>query len=240
MYKGHSFSLILPAFNEEKSIFNVINSFDKLNIFDEIIVVDNNSTDSTPEIVKSTNAKYILEKVQGYGAAIIRGLDAANTDYVILCETDSTFDAEDTFRFIDLIDKYDCVFGTRTDKNYIYEGAKMQHYLRYGNILMAKFLSFLFGGPKISDVGCTYKLLSRNSYKKIINQLITKGSELQPELMIRLINNEFNIIEIPVKYFARKGYSKITYNFNSSFKVALKMFILIVNLRIERFYNEKN
>ena len=47
MYKGHSFSLILPAFNEEKSIFNVINSFDKLNIFDEIIVVDNNSTDST-------------------------------------------------------------------------------------------------------------------------------------------------------------------------------------------------
>ena len=177
MYKGHSFSLILPAFNEEKSIFNVINSFDKLNIFDEIIVVDNNSTDSTPEIVKSTNAKYILEKVQGYGAAIIRGLDAANTDYVILCETDSTFDAEDTFRFIDLIDKYDCVFGTRTDKNYIYEGAKMQHYLRYGNILMAKFLSFLFGGPKISDVGCTYKLLSRNSYKKIINQLIKKELE---------------------------------------------------------------
>ena len=62
----------MPAFNEEESIFNVINSFDKLNIFDEIIVVDNNSTDSTPEIVKSTNAKYILEKVQGYGAAIIR------------------------------------------------------------------------------------------------------------------------------------------------------------------------
>ena len=61
MYKGHSFSLILPAFNEEESIFNVINSFDKLNIFDEIIVVDNNSTDSTPEIIKSTNAKYILE-----------------------------------------------------------------------------------------------------------------------------------------------------------------------------------
>ena len=96
---------------KKKVFFNVINSFDKLNIFDEIIVVDNNSTDSTPEIVKSTNAKYILEKVQGYGAAIIRGLDAANTDYVILCETDSTFDAEDTFRFIDLIDKYDCVFG---------------------------------------------------------------------------------------------------------------------------------
>ena len=55
MYKGHSFSLILPAFNEEKSIFNVINSFDKLNIFDEIIVVDNNSG-LYAEIVKSTNA----------------------------------------------------------------------------------------------------------------------------------------------------------------------------------------
>ena len=145
--------------------------------------------------------------MQGYGAAIIRGLDTANTDYIIFCETDSTFDAEDTFRFIDLIDKYDCVFGTRTDKNYIYEGAKMQHYLIYENILISKFLSFLFGGPKISDVGCTYKLLSRNSYKKIINQLITKGSKFL-QLMIRLINNEFNIVEIPVKYFARKGYSK--------------------------------
>ena len=65
--------------------------------------------------------------------------------------------------------------------------------------------------------------------------MVTSGSELQPELMIRLILKKVRIIEIPVKYFARKGYSKITYNFNSSFKVAIKMIILILKLRFKNF-----
>ena len=144
MYKNSTFSLILPAFNEEANIFNVIREFEKLNIFDEIIVVDNNSTDTTAELIKSTSAKYVLEKKQGYGAAVLKGLNLATSDYLITCESDSTFSADDVFRFIGLVEKYDCVFGSRTQPNYIYKGAKMQSYLRYGNILVAKFLSILF------------------------------------------------------------------------------------------------
>ena len=57
------------------------------------------------------------------------------------------------------------------------------------------------------------------------------GSELQPEIMIHLIKNKNKIIEIPVHYLERKGKSKITYNFNSSLAVAIRMVILIITLR---------
>ena len=68
MYKNKSFSLVLPAYNEETHIKKNIESFLETKIFDEIIVVDNNSTDLTKIEIEKTDAKYLCEKIQGYGA----------------------------------------------------------------------------------------------------------------------------------------------------------------------------
>ena len=94
----------------------------------------------------------------------------------------------------------------------------------------------MFLGPTLSDVGCTYKVISRNSYKKIQNNLTVIGSEFQPELMINLILKKVKILEIPVNYLEREGKSKITYNFTSSSGVALKMLLLMFKLRLKNLF----
>ena len=140
MFKNISFSLILPAYNEEAHIRKNIESFLETKIFDEIIVVDNNSTDRTKIEIEKTSAKYLREKIQGYGAALRKGMEASKGDYIVLCEPDSTFSAEDIHKFLAYIDDFECIFGTRTAKSLIHKSAKMQFSLRMGNIIFAKIL----------------------------------------------------------------------------------------------------
>ena len=222
MYKNKTISLVLPAFNEQINIKQSIEEFLGTGVFDEIIVIDNNSSDNTAVEIKKTSATYIIEKNQGYGAAIRTGLKNCTGDYIVMCEPDGTFKANDIHKFLSYAEQFDCVFGTRTAKSTIGKDAKMQFYLRVGNILVAKFLEYLFFGPTLSDVGCTFKLISKNSYKQMENQLTVIGSELQPEIMVHAIKNGNSIIEIPVNYLARKGYSKITYNFSSALSSSSK------------------
>lgn len=236
MYKNKTFSLVLPAYNEGLHIKKNINSFYKTDVFDEIIVVDNNSSDNTAEEIMKTSATYLQEKEQGYGAALRKGMENTKFDYIVLCEPDSTFYPNDIFKFLSYIDDFDCIFGTRTTKALIKDGAKMQFYLRIGNILVAKLLEYIFFGPTLSDVGCTYKVISRDSYNKIKDDLKVIGSEFQPELMIKLILKKVRILEIPVNYLEREGKSKITYNFMSSLKLAFKMVYLIFLLRIKKLF----
>ena len=236
MFKNKTFSLVLPAYNEETHIKKNIEAFFKTNVFDEIIVVDNNSTDNTKNEIQKTSAKYFKETTQGYGAALRKGMEESTCDYIVLCEPDSTFNSNDIFKFLSYIDDFECIFGTRTTKSLIQKGAKMQFYLRVGNIVVAKILEYLYFGPTLSDIGCTYKMISRSSYEKIKNNLRVAGSEFQPELMIQLILNKVRILEIPVNYLEREGKSKITYNFISSFQLAIKMLLLIFRLRIKNIF----
>ena len=198
MFKGKSFSLVLPAYNEGLNIKKNIEAFIAINLFDEVIVVDNNSSDDTANEIKKTSCKYVEEKTQGYGAAIRKGMAVSTGDYIVLCEPDGTFSANDMDKFLAYLNDFDCVFGTRTSKPLIQKGAKMQFHLRYGNILVAKVLEYLYFGPSLTDVGCTYKVISRNSYEKIKNELKVIGSEFQPELMIRILLTNIKVIEIPV------------------------------------------
>lgn len=225
------FSIVLPTYNEEENIKNFINNLEKIDIKKEIIAVDNNSSDNTAREIKKTSAKYIFEKKQGYGHSIKAGLNNAKGDILITCEPDGTFDAEDIYKFLPYLDKFDCVFGTRTSKSLIAKKAKMGIFLRYGNIFVAKLLEYLFFGPSLTDVGCTFKAISKASYNRIKDELIINDSSFQPELMICLIKNKLAIVEIPVSYNARIGYSKITYDFISSFKLGMKMIFLIFKIR---------
>ena len=228
--------LILPAYNEESSIRKCIEDFNSLNLFKEIIAVDNSSTDNTAEEIKKTSARYILETEQGYGSALIRGMKESSADIIITCEPDLTFSHLDTYKFLVYLEDFDCVFGTRTSKSMIGVGSKMYSYLRYGNIIVAKLLGYLFFGPSLTDVGCSYKAFKSKSLKNVIHKLTVKGSHFQPELMIRLIESKNKIVEIPVYYLRRSGYSKITYSFYSSLRVALNMIKIILFLYLKKFF----
>lgn len=238
MYKNKTISVIFPAYNEEENIKSAIEEFFNTKVVDEIIVVDNNSTDNTAKEIKKTKAGYVLEKKQGYGFALQRGLKEAKGDLVFMCEPDGTFIAKDILKMLTYADEFDVVFGTRTSKSLIWDGAKMDWFLRVGNVFIAKLLEYVHNGPCLTDVGCTFKMIKRQALQKISNKFRVGGSSFSPEFMILCIKNKFKCVEIPVNYKGRIGQSKITSDSWKALKLGLRMIWLICKYRTsKRFIN---
>ncbi len=86
MYKNKKVSLIFPSFNQENAIFKAIQEFQSTNLIDEVIAVDNNSTDKTSELIKKTDAKYVLETVQAYGSTISKSLRVATGEPLVITD----------------------------------------------------------------------------------------------------------------------------------------------------------
>src|SRR5579871_4546389 len=89
MYKGQSITVIIPCLNEEQGIEKVPHAMP--DFVDEVIVVDNNSTDRTPEVAASLGAKVIREEVRGYGRAYKRGFAAATSDLIVTLDGDHSY-----------------------------------------------------------------------------------------------------------------------------------------------------
>ena len=115
MYNNKTVSIVLPAFNEEKTISKFIRDIKRLNFFDQIIIIDNNSKDKTKQEIKKNNVPYYFEKKQGFGAALKKGLNKVKSDLIIICEPDGSFKSKDSIKLLKLSDKYDSVFTTRTN-----------------------------------------------------------------------------------------------------------------------------
>ena len=228
MYKKSTISVVFPAYNEEKGIKAAIDDFFSTGVVDEIVVVDNNSKDRTAEIVRKTKARLVVEKKQGYGNALRRGLSEAKGDLIFTAEPDGTFAGSDILKFLPYVDECDAVFGTRTSKTLIWENAKMSPFLRFGNVFIAKLLEYLHNGPCLTDVGCTLKVIHKSALKRIEGKFTVGKSEFSPEFMILCIKSKMRVLEIPVNYKQRVGESKITNNFWNSFKLGLRMIWLII------------
>ena len=105
----------------------------------------------------------------------------------------------------------------------------MPHWVRIGNIFCAKLIQVLFSGPSLSDVGCTFKALTKESRDAIISECRVTASHFSPELMIRLLSKKYRVIEIPVNYKGRIGDSKITGgNVSRTIALGLRMIIFIL------------
>ena len=104
-------SLVVPVYNEEENLENFLNEVKKIQVFDEILVVDNNSTDKSKEIIQNSNVTYLFEKIQGYGAALYTGLKNCKNDLICLIEPDGSFDPKEIENFIPYLNDYDCVLA---------------------------------------------------------------------------------------------------------------------------------
>jgi glycosyltransferase involved in cell wall biosynthesis len=231
MWNKKKVSVVFPAYNEERSIRNAVKEFFSTKVVDEIIVVDNNSTDSTGIEVEKTKARLILEKKQGYGNALQRGLKEASGYYIITAEPDGTFVARDILKLLEYAQDFDVVFGTRTSKECIWSGANMNWFLRLGNVFIAKLVEYMFNGPSLTDVGCTLKLIKRPQLNMIIGQFTKGGSNFSPEFMILCIKNRVKSVEIPTNYRKRIGESKITGNPVRAFILGCSMIWLVIEYK---------
>jgi glycosyltransferase involved in cell wall biosynthesis len=231
-HNGKRISVVIPAFNEEQNISNVVKDFSKPYV-DEVIVIDNNSNDRTGELAKKSGAKVVKEIRQGYGFAIRKGLKEARNDLIIVTEADRTFQGKDMMKLLSYIDGADMILGTRTCMELVGKDANMGFFLRWGNIFIAKILEFFYGNVRLTDVGCTFRVIKRKSLKKIINKFKVGGSYFSPEMILEALKSGLKVVEIPVNYRKRVGVGKITSAGKwKSFKVGLGMLWLIISRKI--------
>ena len=128
--------------------------------------------------------------------------------------------------------RIEVVFGTITSRALIWSGANMSFAIRLVNWAVAKFLEYLFNGPSLTDVGCTYKVMHKLAYEKIRHSFTVPGSWFSPEFMIRVLQNKISCVEVPVHYCPRKGESKITGKTSKAIKLGIKMIFFIIEQRI--------
>lgn len=235
MWNGKSVSVVLPAFNEEAHVRQAVEEFFASGVVDEVVVVDNNSTDGTAAEAGKTRARVVRESRQGYGAALTRGLREASGEWVVLSEPDGTFAANDVLKLLAYCQEFDLVLGTRTTKEMIWRGANMRWHLRTANAGVAKFMELLHNTPSLSDCGCTMRLIRKDSLRKILPHLTVQGSHFLPEMVILARKFNLRMVEIPVNYRPRKGTSKITGSLPKAASTALRMIGLIVRYRFKHF-----
>jgi glycosyltransferase involved in cell wall biosynthesis len=231
VYGTQTVSIVLPAYNEEKSIRSAVDDFFSTGIVDEVVVVDNNSRDGTAAEVRRTRARLVAEAAQGYGHALRRGLREATGDLVIMAEPDGTFIGRDVVKLLAYAEDFDMVCGTRTTRELIWAQANMGWFLRLGNWTVAKMIQILYDGPSLSDCGCTLRLVRREALGRIQGDLTVGGSHFLPQMVIAGLKRGLRVIEVPVNYRGRVGDSKITGTLRGTLRTGLRMIALIVGSR---------
>ena len=232
MYGSKTVSVVLPAYNEAPYIRRAIEDFFSLDVVDEVLVVDNNSKDRTADEARLTRATLVHEGRQGYGYALRRGLRDATGDLIIMAEPDGTFMARDVLKLLAYSEDFEMVCGTRTTRELIWDQANMGWFLRLGNLVVAKILQMLYGGPSLSDCGCTLRLTHREALARIQDDMTVGGSHFLPEMVILGLKKGIRVIEVPVNYRGRVGESKITGTLGGTLGTGFRMIGIILKHRL--------
>jgi len=232
MWNGRTLAVVLPTYNEAESIAECIRGFEALGIVDDIVVVDNNAHPDTRGEVEGTSARLVVETVQGYGSAIQRGVaETLDADMVCICEPDGTFDPDDILKLLPFTADVDVVFGSRTVRIFILSGANMGLFLKWGNWAVAILTELLFNTVYLSDVGCTYRVLTRDAIDQLRPEFRTTGSAFGYEMMLLTVEQRLPMVQVPVKYQPRVGESSVTGDKLKAFWLGLDMIKMCVRRR---------
>lgn len=201
--------VIIPAYNEESSIAHVINDIPKS--VSEVIVVSNNSNDSTEAVAKNAGATVLSEKRKGYGYACLKGMEYiasqdTTTNIVVFLDGDFSDYPEELTKIVTPIieDNYDFVVGARVAETR--EKGSMTMPQIFGNWL-ATSLMRLFFKSTFTDLGpfraIKYeKLLALNMEDKTYGWTV--------EMQLKALKRKYKYLEVPVKYRNRIGVSKVS------------------------------
>jgi dolichol-phosphate mannosyltransferase len=211
-------SIIIPVFNEEKTIGKVLKRVAEVNLDNvrkEIVIVDDGSTDTTASIISdlrtsSSNFKFIKHpKNKGKGAAVITGIKNSTGDYVIIQDADLEYNPEQITSLLQPITekKAGVVYGTRLNrlpnfKKDEREPLFLLHYL--GNRFLSLMTSMLYG-QWITDMETCYKLFPKDALSGM--KLKARGFEFEPEITAKLLKNGYKIKEVPISTNPR-GYGQ--------------------------------
>lgn len=198
MNQNVELSIVMPCLNEAETLATCINkakSFLKENkIFGEVLIADNGSTDGSQEIAENLGARVVDVEEKGYGSALKGGINAAQGKYVIMGDSDDSYDFYNLTPFVEKLRAgHDLVMGNRF-KGGIEKGAMPFLHRYLGNPVLS-FIGRLFFNIPVGDFHCGLRGFSKAAYKKM--ELNTSGMEFASEMVVKASLKEMDIAEVP-------------------------------------------
>jgi glycosyltransferase involved in cell wall biosynthesis len=201
--------VIIPAYNEEASIAKVIREIP--NSVDEIIVVNNNSSDLTAEIAKKAGATVLYESRKGYGYACLKGIDYLENqdikpDIVVFLDGDYSDYPEELTKLVEPIIENDIDFVIGARVKHLRETNAMTPQQLFGNWLATTLMKLMFNA-RFTDLG-PFRAIK---YQKLIGLgMVDKTYGWTVEMQLKSIKQNLTYIEVPLKYKKRIGTSKVS------------------------------
>ena len=156
----------------------------------------------------------------------------AQGEYVVLAEPDGTFMGKDVLKLLTYADDFDLVLGTRTTRELIWRGANMGWQLRWGNWVVAKFMQVLFGGPSLSDCGCTLRLIRRPAVQRLLPRLTVGGSHFLPEMVCLALLHRAAADRGARELSPSRGRVQDHGSMQTALRVGARMLVIIVRYRV--------
>ncbi len=215
-------SVVIPAFNEEQAIGEVIGAVPKDRVHD-IVVVDNGSTDETAKKAALAGARVVFEPRPGYGSACLAGAKAtADADVLVFLDGDRSDDP----RQLDIVagpvldNRADLVIGSRIEG--VLEKGAMPLHGRLGNRLIVSILRLLYGA-NITDIGSFRAIKSQTLFDLRMEQM-TYGWPV--EMVVKAARKGLRIQSVPINYHRRIGKSKVTGTIRGTILATYYMFLV--------------
>ena len=201
------FTIIVPVFNEEETLLNVLKQLDILkfkNYKKEIIIVDDGSTDNTKKILQENYNFYdkLLTNSlnQGKGSAVKLGLENSNGDYIVFHDADLEYDTLDLLKFENVFSKFnaDAIIGSR----FSFDKYTRSHSIlnKIANFLLT-FVFNIFYNTTFTDIYSCYFAFKKDLLDP--STLKTNGFEQHAELIIKVIKKGSKFYEVPINYNGR-------------------------------------
>ncbi len=211
-------SILIPAYNEEKTIAKVLKAVDTLDLQDvkkEIIVIDDGSSDKTHSIISKFIAKSSDYKIvnhqnnRGKGAAIRSGVAHAKGTYIVIQDADLEYHPEDLKSLLIKIPKGKkvVIYGTRLKRlpNFMRDERTLRFFIHYiGNKGLSLLTSVLYG-QWVTDMETGYKMFPRELFLNL--SIKAKGFEFEPEITAKILKKGYKIVEVPISTNPR-GYQE--------------------------------
>jgi len=214
-------SVIVPVYNEAKTIREILKKIDSVPLDKEIIVVDNHSSDGTDKILRDCRLDHLTVIYHatnlGKGASVRTGLSNAKGEFVVIQDADLEYEPGDYLRLMEAMhnENADLVVGARFMKGY-----KGLFVHKLGNRFLTLLVNSLFG-VRLNDCLTCYKLFRREVIQTL--DLKSQGFDIEIEIISKAIRKKFKIVETSVQYHPRSYGEGKKIRISDGFKVALSI-----------------
>jgi glycosyltransferase involved in cell wall biosynthesis len=204
MYKDQSITVIIPCLNEEQGIEKILRAMPAF--VDEVIVVDNNSTDRTPDVAASLGAKVIREDVRGYGRSYKRGFSMASGDLIITLDGDHSYPVDALSYLIEAFRHLDVDF-LNASRFPVQNAQAMSFKNKFGNLLLSLAMSVLYL-RWVRDSQSGMWVFRRSILKEM--KLESDGMAFSEEIKVEALRSpRIRFREISIQYSSRVGETKL-------------------------------